>query len=202
VSGRPVVRRRWRADGEGEAKVEVVANPPGRKLKVFQAQLGFHESVVAAPSQAAALRAWGVQQNLFAEGQARVSDDPQATAAARAHPGTPLRRAVGTRGAFELNPDSLPDIPDAPRRKATRAVPSKPVPAKPPADRSELDAAEAALRALDARRKREEARLRARQADLDQQVADRQAAYVAERKAAATAVAAHRQAYRRAGGED
>ena len=42
----------------------------GRKLKVFQAQFGFYDTIVAAPSQAAALRAWGVNQNLFASGEA------------------------------------------------------------------------------------------------------------------------------------
>jgi hypothetical protein len=37
--------------------------------KVFQAQFGFYDTVVAAPSQVAALRAWGIHQNLFAGGQ-------------------------------------------------------------------------------------------------------------------------------------
>nr|MBA3810869.1 cell envelope biogenesis protein TolA [Caulobacteraceae bacterium] len=75
-----------------------------RKLKVFQAQFGFHDSVVAAPSQAAALRAWGTHQNLFADGQARIANDAKAVAAARAHPETPLRRAVGSSDAFALEP--------------------------------------------------------------------------------------------------
>jgi hypothetical protein len=34
----------------------------GCKLKVFQAQFGFYDTVVTAPSQAAALCAWGVSQ--------------------------------------------------------------------------------------------------------------------------------------------
>jgi len=40
--------------------------PAKRKLKVFQAQLGFYDTVVAVPGRAAALRAWGVHQDLFA----------------------------------------------------------------------------------------------------------------------------------------
>ena len=64
-----------------------------RRLKVFQVHLGFYDTVVAAPSQAAALRAWGTHQNLFADGQARVTDDPQAIEAALAYPETPLKRA-------------------------------------------------------------------------------------------------------------
>ncbi len=68
-----------------------------RRLKVFQAQLGFFETVVAVPSQAAALRAWQVHQNLFTDGQARATDDPQAAEAALAHPGVPLKRALGSK---------------------------------------------------------------------------------------------------------
>ena len=50
-----------------------------RKLKVFQAQFGFYDTVVAAPSRAAALRAWGTHQNLFASGEAKVATDEAAT---------------------------------------------------------------------------------------------------------------------------
>ena len=180
-----------------------MAKAPGRKLTVFQAQFGFHDSVVAAPSQAAALRAWGIHQNLFADGQARLTDDPQAVEAARAHPGTPLRRAVGSNHPFELAPSALPDVPDAPKRKTATAGPSvKARPEKPAADRSELDAVETALHALDERRKREEARLRDQQDELDREKAARQTAYVESRKAATAAVVAARQAYRKAGGRD
>lgn len=171
-----------------------------RRLKVFQARLGFYDSVVAAPSQAAALRAWGVRQDLFAEGQARITDDPRAVDAARAHPETPLRRAAGSDGAFELEPTTLPSVPDSPARKK-RGGP-KPVVRRPPPDRSKLDAAEASLQRLDQQRKQEEVRLRARQADLDREAAERQAAFVAERAVAADALAAARSAYRKAGGED
>jgi len=170
---------------------------------VFQAQFGFHDSVVAAPSQAAALRAWGIRQNLFAEGLAHITDDPQAVKAARAHPETPLRRAVGSKGPFELEPTALPNIPAPARRKAARAAPAaKAAPVALPANRSRLDAAEAALRALDERRKREEAAFRERQAELDREIAARQSAYVEDRKAATAAVVAARQAYRKAGGSD
>ena len=71
-----------------------MAKPRQPKLKVFQAQFGFFDSVVAAPSQAAALQAWGIHQNLFASGEAKVIEDEAAVAAALAHPETPLRRAI------------------------------------------------------------------------------------------------------------
>ncbi len=106
----------------------------GRKLKVFQAQFGFYDTVVAAPSQAAALRAWGVNQNLFASGEAKAATDEAAIAAATAHPETPLRRAVGSteplrwsRPAFQTfrtpqsDPPShrplKPSLPDRPNRR-------------------------------------------------------------------------------------
>jgi hypothetical protein len=175
----------------------------GRRLKVFQTRLGFYDSVVAAPSQTAALRAWGIRQNLFGEGQAHLTDDPQAVEAARAHPETALRRVAGSHDPFELNPTALPEVPDAPKRSAAKAVKApKPATARPPADRAKLDAAEAALHAIDEARKREEARLRARQDALEHEMAERQSAYVASRKAATAAVVAARGAYRKAGGRD
>src|SRR5579875_3598210 len=135
-----------------------MAKAHGRLLKVFQAQFGFYDSVVAAPSQAAALRAWGTHQNLFADGQAGIATNEAAVAAARDHPEKPLRRAVGSNDEFSLEPTSLPTVPDAPKRQKPKAKLTPP--SQPAADRSKLDAAEAALRALDERRKHEEEDLR------------------------------------------
>lgn len=181
-----------------------MAKPPARRLKVFQAQFGFYDTVVAAPSQAAALRAWGIHQNLFADGRAGITDDAQAVEAALAHPETPLRRAVGSTDPFALEPTSLPKVPEAPKRPASKAPPKKapPSPPKPPADRSALDAAEAKLAKLDEARKREEAEFRRRQAELDAQRDAAQAGYVEQRKAATAAVVSARQAYRKVGGSD
>jgi hypothetical protein len=184
-----------------------LAKPAARKLKVFQAQFGFFDTVVAAPSQAAALRAWGIHQNLFAGGEARVSTDEATVKAALAHPGTPLRRAVGSSDPFVLEPTSLPKVPDAPERPSpakTKVAPTLKQPPKPrpPADRSKLDAAEAALRNLDDRRKAQEAGLRAEEEALEAKRSKAQQAYVKARKAATAAVVEARQAYRAAGGED
>jgi hypothetical protein len=181
-----------------------VAKAARKRLKVFQAQLGFYDTVVAAPSQAAALRAWGVHQNLFASGEAKVTEDPQAVKAALAHPETPLMRAVGSKDDFALKAASLPEVPDAPKvRKAKPAAKPKPAePARPRADRSALDAAERALRKLDEARKREEAAFRSRQDRLDAEAQAAQAAYVDHRKAATSDVVEARKAYREAGGVD
>jgi hypothetical protein len=176
----------------------------GRKLKVFQAQFGFYDSVVAAPSQSAALRAWGTHQNLFANGDAKVATDEAAVAAAREHPGTPLRRAVGSSDRFQLDPASLPKVPDPPKpasaKQAARATPA--AAPKASADRTALDAAEAGLRKLDDARRREEASLRSRQAELDAAKAAAQGAYVEARKTATAAIVEARRAYRKAGGVD
>ena len=88
---------------------------PTRKLKVFQAQFGFFDTILAAPSQAAALRAWGTHRNLFATGHAKLAADEAVIAAALEHPGTLLRRAVGSNDPYALEPASLPKIPDLPQ---------------------------------------------------------------------------------------
>jgi hypothetical protein len=183
-----------------------MASKGERRLKVFQAQLGFFDTIVAAPSQAAALRAWGVHQNLFADGQARVADDPPAIAAALAQPGIPLRRAPGSQDPFAREAASLPRVPDAPKtakgkgKTKGRTEAAAAAPPRPPADRSALDAAEAALRHLDHDRRAEEAAFRQRQEALDADREAAQAAYVARHEAVGRALAAARAAYRKAGG--
>jgi hypothetical protein len=181
-----------------------LAKAPGRRLKVFQAQFGFYDTVVAASSQAAALRAWGTHQNLFASGEATVATDEAAIAAATAHPETPLRRAVGSTDAFALEPSSLPKVPDAPKKAvvepAAKAKPAAPPKAQP--SRSELDAAESALAAIDEQRKHEEASFRQEEEALEARRSAAQAAYVEARKAATAKIVDARTAYRKAGGGD
>src|SRR6266700_8410933 len=95
-----------------------------RHLKVFQAHLGFYDTAVAAPSRAAALKAWGSRQNLFREGVASETKDAQAVAAALAKPGEVLRRPVGSNAPFSENP-GLPQIPKAPKKKPPAKAPVK-----------------------------------------------------------------------------
>lgn len=179
-----------------------MAKPKARHLKVFQAQFGFYDTVVAAPSRAAALRAWGMHQDLFSSGQARETTDEASVAAALAHPETPLRRAVGSEDAFELEPSSLPKVPDAPKQRRKAPAKTEPARPEPQADRSKLDAAEAALKQIDEHRKAEEAAFRREEIALEARREQAQAAYVKARKGATTEVVAARQAYRKAGGSD
>jgi len=71
-----------------------------RKLKAYQTSLGFFEQPIAAPSMKAALDAWGADSNLFHQGVAKESHDPDVIAATMAKPGVVLRRPVGSDGSF------------------------------------------------------------------------------------------------------
>ena len=71
-----------------------------RKLKTYQTSLGFFEQAIAAPSMKAALQAWGADSNLFHQGAAKESTDPDVVAATMAKPGIVLKRPVGSDGPF------------------------------------------------------------------------------------------------------
>jgi hypothetical protein len=103
-----------------------------RKLKTYQTSLGFFDLAIAAPSMKAALGAWGADSNLFHQGAARESDDPDVIAAALKKPGVVLRRAVGSNGSFSEHADLPTDLGGGGRsakgarkrgrRKATKAA--------------------------------------------------------------------------------
>jgi hypothetical protein len=84
-----------------------------RKLKTYQASLGFFDLAIAAPSMKAALEAWGADSNLFHQGAAKESDDPDVIATTMKRFGVVLRRPVGSNGPFgehaEL-PTNLDDV--------------------------------------------------------------------------------------------
>ncbi len=174
------------------------SKPP--KLKVYQAKLGFYESVVAAANQSAALRAWGTHQNLFAEGGAEVATEPLAIEAALAQPGVPLRRALGSTEPFSAEP-GLPRFPDLPRTRARpKAVAPPPVEKPAPADRSALDAAETALATLASERRDEEHAFRQRRAALDQEEAAARRRHRECQAQAQKTLERERRAYVKAGG--
>lgn len=163
-----------------------------RKLKIYRTQIGFFDTIVAAPSQAAALRAWGVRQNLFAEGRAGVTEDAQAAEAALQHPGQPLRRAIGSAGAY---------APSAPGPSAAQAGAQggKSAKRKPPS-RKPLERAEAAAAKVEADWERRLADLQRRREALDAEAREVRAEFDARRRRAAEALAEARRTYRAAGG--
>ena len=119
------------------------------RLKVYRAQMGFAEAIVAAPSQKAALQAWGARQNLFAEGLATVAEDAEEVGAATAKPGVVLQRPVGSKSGFSEELVGRPEPP--PGKPAAAGSKTPPKAAKPPPerDRSALTAAEKALASLE-----------------------------------------------------
>jgi membrane protein involved in colicin uptake len=91
-----------------------------RKLKIYQTSLGFFDLAIAAPSMKAALGAWGADSNLFHQGAAKESNDPDVIAATMAKPGVVLRRPVGSDGSFGEHSELPTNLGDARPTKAVR----------------------------------------------------------------------------------
>jgi hypothetical protein len=81
-----------------------------RKLKTFQTSVGFYDLAVAAPSMKAALEAWGAGSNLFHQGMAKETDDPDVIAATMSRPGVVLRRPAGSSGHFAEHSELPTDL--------------------------------------------------------------------------------------------
>jgi len=124
-----------------------------QKLKVYRTVAGFNDAYVAAPSQKAALEAWGSDRDLFARGIAELVTDPALTAEPLASPGVVVKHSRGTTAEqIKAMPDPEPQRQQAEssdRSKASKrsvrskpAAPSKPAP-KPKPSRAKLEAAEA-----------------------------------------------------------
>src|SRR4051812_11162221 len=101
-----------------------------RKLKTYQTSLGFFDLAMAAPSMKAALEAWGADSNLFHQGAAKESDDPDVIAATMKKPGVVLRRPIGSNGSFSEHAELPTDLgnggtPAKGARKSERRKPTK-----------------------------------------------------------------------------
>jgi colicin import membrane protein len=81
-----------------------------RKLKTYQTSLGFYDLAIAAPSMKAALEAWGAGSNLFHQGVAKETDDPDVVAATLSKPGVVLKRPAGSNGRFAEHSDLPSDL--------------------------------------------------------------------------------------------
>ena len=97
-----------------------------RKLKTFQTSVGFFDLAIATPSMKTALEAWGADSNLFHQGAAKESNDPDVVAAAMAAPGVVLKRPVGSSGPFKENADLPTDlVGEGGGKRAGRSAPSE-----------------------------------------------------------------------------
>jgi hypothetical protein len=128
-----------------------------RKLKTYQTSLGFFEQAIAAPSMKAALEAWGADSNLFHQGVAKESHDPDVIAATMAKPGVVLKRPVGSDGPFGEHAELPKNLGQDGGKKAAR----KPAKARKSSAQPDKAAERKAAQAYERerrRREREEAR--------------------------------------------
>jgi hypothetical protein len=131
-----------------------------RPLKVFQAHLGFYDTVVAAPSQKAALEAWGSGKGEFAKGFAKVTNDPVAVQSALSNPGVVLRRPFGSSGPFKRDADPVRAPKVSPQ--AERAAKKR----RRKAAQAERERAERELREAEREATRTRAEIRKREAEF------------------------------------
>jgi len=132
-----------------------------RKLKTYQTSLGFFDLAIAAPSMKAALEAWGADSNLFHQGAAKESDDPDIIAATMAKPGVVLKRPVGSVGRFGEHAELPTDLSSGgrPTKAARRSEDRKSKkPPSRPVDKAGERQAELAYEREHKRRAREQAR--------------------------------------------
>jgi type IV secretory pathway VirB10-like protein len=137
-----------------------------RTLKTYQTSLGFFDLAVAAPSMKAALEAWGADSNLFHQGAAKQSEDPDVIAATMAAPGIVLRRPVGSSGPFKEHAELPTDLAgdDISKKAGSRSVRPKPkMHPKPAKDQAAERKAALAFEVEQKRRERERAKEEAAQ---------------------------------------
>ena len=130
-----------------------------KKLKTYETSLGFFDLAIAAPSMKAALEAWGADSNLFHQGAAKQSEDPDVVAATMAKPGVMLKRPVGSNGPFKEHAELPTNLGNATARPSKAA--RKPAARKPkktssrPADKAAEQKAAVAYEREQKRRDRE-----------------------------------------------
>jgi hypothetical protein len=161
-----------------------------KKLKTYQTSLGFFDQAIAAPSMKAALEAWGADSNLFHQGAAKESKDPDVIAATMAKPGVVLRRPVGSNGHFGEDAELPKDLGNSrrPAKTSRKSLGRKPKkassqPVDRAADRKAALAYERERKLRDRVQAREEAAREKERERRQQAVAKAQAAFEkAERK--------------------
>ena len=149
------------------------------KLKVFCTTSGFHDSVVAAPSRPAALKAWGARTDLFSMGVARQVTDPKIVKQALARPGE----------VFRLSRTGDEDISSAPKKAAGK----KPR-ARPPS-RAKLAAAEKRLDELEKEQAKEREAIERELETLERERSQLDKRHAKARRAAEEKLDDARQAY-------
>jgi len=172
-----------------------------KKLKVFRTPIGFHDAFVAAPSQKAALEAWGAESNLFAAGVAEPVTDPALMDAPLARPGEVVRvlrgsaaEQIAALGRSEKKKADRPSPGPSRKRERGKRAPSR----APRPSRTKVDKAEAGLAKVEARHRREVEKLLAEEAALLRKRRATERRQRGEREALSKAVDAAHERYRAA----
>jgi hypothetical protein len=112
----------------------------------------------------AALEAWGADSNLFHQGAAKQSEDPDVVAATTAKPGVVLKRPVGSNGSFKEHAELPRDLAvDGGAKRAVRMANRKPQKNATKIDEAEDRKAALAFEKEQTRRARERAKEEAAQ---------------------------------------
>jgi flagellar motility protein MotE (MotC chaperone) len=125
-----------------------------QKLKVFSTPIGFHDALVAAPSQKAALEAWGSDTNLFSQGSAHVVTDPKLMKVPLEHPGQVVKVLRGSEAEQLAALDSQEPRPSGKSRKA-EVLPKTSRTRTPKPSRTAISRAESTLEKLETEQARE-----------------------------------------------
>ena len=150
-----------------------------QKLKVYCTPVGFHDAYVAAPSQKAALEAWGAKTNLFGQGSAHQVTDAALTKAPLDHPGEVIKVLRGSDAEQVAALERTASSKRAKRqtRPAPEAEPVK-APRGPKPSRAKLNKAEDALEVLQSRQAKQ-----LRQIDEEQERLDRKRRQLRQKQA-------------------
>ena len=154
-----------------------------QKLKVFSTPIGFHDALVAAPSQKAALEAWGAGTNLFSQGSAHVVTDPELAKVPLQHPGQVVKVLRGSK-AEQLAALGKQKFPE-PSKRAKAEVLSKRSKERPPRPSgAAVTKAETALEKLEKRQASQRERLEERRRTVEHELRDLRRRHEREREEA------------------
>ena len=179
-----------------------MAKKPERKqkLKVFRTPIGFHDAYVAAPSQKAALEAWGADSNIFAQGIAEQVTDPELMEEPLASPGKVIKKVRGSADEHlaELNRTPTRKKESGKEKGGDIVPPKRKGKPKPRPSRDELDAAEEAIEKAEKKQRKKLADLDGKIRQLELKRRELQRKHEAERDRLAEEQARARSAYERA----
>src|SRR5687767_3153146 len=156
--------------------------PRSAQLKVFRMPVGFHDAYIAAPSQKAAIEAWGSSNDVFARGEAERVTDPDLMAEPLAKPGVVIKKLRGTAE------EQLAALPPNKARKRKPSEEKKKAPAKaaprskpkPRPSRTTLDKAEQAIESAKAKHRAKMEQIREKEAALTRERAKLERAQASE----------------------